>query len=72
MFCRERVSSTRTMRESSIQLSLECTTPEFVEESIASHNYQKALIAAIQLRNAELIRRVVDAADNIDFLVRSS
>lgn len=45
-------------------------TPEFVLENTRLHNYQKALISALQLGSAELAKHVIDNSTDIDFMVQ--
>lgn len=43
---------------------------EYVQESLKNKSYQKALISAVQLGEFGLVRGVIDACDDKDFLVR--
>lgn len=43
---------------------------EYVNESINSKNYQKALISAIKLGNFDLIKKSIDSCEDKNFLIR--
>jgi WD40 repeat protein len=46
-------------------------SPQFISESILAQNYSKALVASLQLRDFNLIKSVLEAADDANFLIKS-
>lgn len=46
------------------------TTKDFVEASLQSGNYQKALISSLKQKDSSLVLKTIDNSDDIDFLIK--